>query len=87
MMSRRLLSRFPVGNEKCAECRDRDDDDCDSGFGLMPKYCPRGVDLAMAVADVSSNDFDYRHHCSENTEAQDPPKCQLSTEGYFNVPE
>ena len=85
MMSRRLLFRCPVGDEKGAECGDGDHDDCDSGFGLKPKYRPRGVNLAMA--NVSARDFDYRRDCREDTEAQDAPKCQLPTEVYFDIPE
>lgn len=56
-----------MGDEECAECSDRDHDDCDSGFSLEPKYRPRGVNLAMA--NVSSCDFDYRRDCREDTEA------------------
>ena len=67
MISWRLPFRCLVGNEKCAECRDRDHDDCDSGFGLEPKYRPRGVNLAMA--DVSSSDSDHRRDCRKYTEA------------------
>ena len=85
MVSRRLLFRCPMGNEKCAECSDRDHYDCNSGFGLEPKYRPRRVNLAMT--DVSSSDFDYHRDCREDTETQDPPKCQLPTEGYFDIPE
>lgn len=84
MISRRLLFRCLVGNEKCAECSDGDHDDCDGGFGLKPEYRPRGVNLAMV--DVSSSDFDYRCDCREDAEAQDAPKCQLPTECYFDIP-
>ena len=84
-MGGRLLFRCLVGNEKRAKCSDRDHDDCDGGFGLKPKYRPRGVNLA--VADVPSGDSDDCRDCREDAEAQDPPKCQLPTQGYFDVPE
>ena len=84
-MGRRLLFRCAVGDEKGAECSDGYDYDCDGGFGLEPKNGPRGVDLAMA--DISSGDFDYRRDCREDTEAQDPPKRQLPAERYLDVPE
>lgn len=85
MVSGQLPFRCLVGDEKCPECSDRDNDDCDGGFRLDPKYRPCGIDLAMA--DVSSSDFDYRRDCRENAEAQDPPKCQFSAEVYSDVPE
>ena len=84
-MSGRLLFRCSVSNEKGAERSDGDHDDCDGGFCLSPKYRPRGVNLAMV--DVSSGDFDDRRDCREDAEAQDPPQCQLPTQGYFDVPE
>ena len=39
------------------------------------------------MVDVSSSDFDYRRDCREDTEAQNPPKCELAPEGYPNIPE
>ena len=84
-MTRRLLFRYLVGNEKCAECSDRNHDDRNCGLGLKPEYRPRGINLA--ITGVPSSDFDYRCDCREDTEAKDPPKCQLPSEAYLHIPQ